>query len=364
MSVITRTRRSGRGPLGPRRSRPSEDELGEVLFASHLLGANRALANYGGGNTSAKGTAIDHVGREVAGDLGQGLRQRPGDDDGADFTPLRLDEILPLFEREQMSDEEMVAHLARCQLDPAAPRSSIETLLHAFVPAAHVHHTHPDAINVLACSATAGADRGVLRRRGRLDRVHPPGLHARQAGGRGRPRQSGACGSWCSASTAWSSGATAPRRRTSGRSGLQPGGRVRQPKVARAAAIRRPERACPGLDDDGAGDAPRDAADAARRGLPRAGEGADRRSVGRCARVRRLRAGSGADAVGAACPDHLVHTKRVPLWVPYDPATDTLRRCRSGSSTGARRYRDELRSLLRRATAEPDGCPDPDPAWC
>ncbi len=44
----------------------------------------------------------------------------------------------------------MVAHLARCQLDPAAPRSSIETLLHAFVPARHVHHTHPDAINVLA----------------------------------------------------------------------------------------------------------------------------------------------------------------------------------------------------------------------
>ena len=44
----------------------------------------------------------------------------------------------------------MVAHLARCQVDPAAPRSSIETLLHAFVPAPHVHHTHPDGINVLA----------------------------------------------------------------------------------------------------------------------------------------------------------------------------------------------------------------------
>ena len=51
-----------------------------------------------------------------------------------------------------MTDEEMVAHLARCQIDPAAPRSSIETLLHAFIPAAHVHHTHPDAINVLACA--------------------------------------------------------------------------------------------------------------------------------------------------------------------------------------------------------------------
>ena len=39
------------------------------------------------------------------------------------FTGLRLDEILPLVERDAMTDEEMVAYLARCQLDPvdAAP---------------------------------------------------------------------------------------------------------------------------------------------------------------------------------------------------------------------------------------------------
>ena len=104
--------------------------------------------------------------------------------------PLRLDEILPLFERDAMSDEEMVAYLARCQLDPAAPRSSIETLLHAFIPAAHVHHTHPDAINVLACRRRRRrADRRVLRRPGGLGRLHPPGLRARQAGRRGRARR-------------------------------------------------------------------------------------------------------------------------------------------------------------------------------
>ena len=27
---------------------------------------------------------------------------------------------------------------------------------------------------------------------------------------------------------------------------------------------------------------------------------------------------------GAACPDHLVHTKRVPLWIPFEPATDSI----------------------------------------
>ena len=48
-----------------------------------------------------------------------------------------------------MSDEEMVAYLARCQIDPAMPRPSIETLLHAFAPAPHVDHTHPDAIGAI-----------------------------------------------------------------------------------------------------------------------------------------------------------------------------------------------------------------------
>ena len=66
------------------------------------------------------------------------------------FPGLWLDEILPLRERERMSDEEMLAYLARCLVDPAAPRPSVETLLHAFLPAAHVDHVHADAICALA----------------------------------------------------------------------------------------------------------------------------------------------------------------------------------------------------------------------
>jgi rhamnose utilization protein RhaD (predicted bifunctional aldolase and dehydrogenase) len=130
----------------------SDDPLGQVLEASHRLGADRSVANYGGGNTSAKGTAVDHVGREIEVMWVKGSGSDLATMGREDFTPLRLDEMLAVFDREEMSDEEMVAHLARCQVDPAAPRSSIETLLHAFIPAPHVHHTHPDAINVLACS--------------------------------------------------------------------------------------------------------------------------------------------------------------------------------------------------------------------
>ena len=51
-----------------------------------------------------------------------------------------------------MSDEEMVAYLASCQLRPDMPRGSIETLLHAFVPYPQVDHTHPDAINMICCA--------------------------------------------------------------------------------------------------------------------------------------------------------------------------------------------------------------------
>src|SRR5918996_5249016 len=92
-----------------------EDALGQVLLASHLLGSDRAVANFGGGNTSAKGTATDHVGREQRVMWVKGSGSDLATMGREHFTPLRLDEMLPLFEREEMSDEDMVAHLARCQ---------------------------------------------------------------------------------------------------------------------------------------------------------------------------------------------------------------------------------------------------------
>jgi NAD(P)-dependent dehydrogenase (short-subunit alcohol dehydrogenase family) len=67
-------------------------------------------------------------------------------------TALKLDEVLSLLERDSMSDEAVIEFLARCQLDPRMPQTSLETLLHAFIAAPHVQHTHPDAINVLACT--------------------------------------------------------------------------------------------------------------------------------------------------------------------------------------------------------------------
>ena len=40
--------------------------LDQLVLASNLLGADRAVSIFGGGNTSAKGVAVDHAGREVS----------------------------------------------------------------------------------------------------------------------------------------------------------------------------------------------------------------------------------------------------------------------------------------------------------
>jgi rhamnulose-1-phosphate aldolase/alcohol dehydrogenase len=53
----------------------------------------------------------------------------------------------------------MVDYLAKCLIDPASARPSIETLLHAFLPATAVLHTHADAI--LALTNTRGREQTV-----------------------------------------------------------------------------------------------------------------------------------------------------------------------------------------------------------
>src|SRR5690349_5355989 len=139
--------------LWPSAGEVPAETLDQLVLASHLLGANRAVSNFGGGNTSAKGTAVDHAGREVPVMWVKGSGSDLATMGAEHFTGLKLDEVLPLMERDEMSDEDMVAYLAKCQISPTMPRASIETLLHAFVPAPHVHHTHPDGINVLAGTA-------------------------------------------------------------------------------------------------------------------------------------------------------------------------------------------------------------------
>src|SRR5579862_6906661 len=129
---------------------PGTTELERLVARSRLIGADPSLVLHGGGNTSTKLVETDHLGRERAVIRIKGSGSDLASCNAAHFPGLWLDELLPLQAREAMSDEEMLAYLARCLVDPSAPRPSVETLLHAFLPAAHVDHVHADAICALA----------------------------------------------------------------------------------------------------------------------------------------------------------------------------------------------------------------------
>ncbi len=126
------------------------NELDRLVSRSRLLGADPALVLHGGGNTSSKLLELDHRGRERRVLRIKGSGSDLASATAADFPGLWLEELLPLRERGSMSDEEMVAYLGRCLVEPDSARPSIETLLHAFLPAAHVDHVHADAICALA----------------------------------------------------------------------------------------------------------------------------------------------------------------------------------------------------------------------
>jgi len=130
--------------------------LEQLVTRSRKLGADRSVCNWGGGNTSAKADEVDFRGRPVRILWVKGSGSDLATVTQASFTGLYLDDVQPLLEREHMSDSDMVDYLAHCFFDPGRPRPSIETLLHGFLPFPHVDHTHADATNYFAC-ATNGA---------------------------------------------------------------------------------------------------------------------------------------------------------------------------------------------------------------
>lgn len=140
---------------------PSEDQaLDVVVYRSRLIGADPDLVVWGGGNTSVKTMEADHLGRSrpVMRVKGSGTDLKSIDRSG--FPGVFLDEVLPLRERADMEDKEMVAYLEHCMVEPSGRRPSIETLLHAFLPFRHVDHTHADAIVALT---NTGNGRQVVR---------------------------------------------------------------------------------------------------------------------------------------------------------------------------------------------------------
>jgi rhamnulose-1-phosphate aldolase/alcohol dehydrogenase len=121
-------------------------DLDLLVHASRLVGAETSLVVWGGGNTSCKRVERDHRGREVRVLRVKGSGSDLKSVEPRDFPGVRMEDILALLDREDMGDQEMVEYLAHALMEPGSPRPSIETLLHGFLPAEAVIHTHADAI--------------------------------------------------------------------------------------------------------------------------------------------------------------------------------------------------------------------------
>ncbi|GAB2986519.1 bifunctional aldolase/short-chain dehydrogenase [Frigoribacterium salinisoli] len=135
---------------------PSPSTPADLVARSNRLGADPANTNYAGGNTSAKGTAVDPVTGEPVellwvkgsgGDLGT-LTE-------AGLAVLRLDrlralaDVYPGVERE----DEMVAAFDHTLFGKGGAAPSIDTAMHGLVDAAHVDHLHPDSGIAFATAA-------------------------------------------------------------------------------------------------------------------------------------------------------------------------------------------------------------------
>lgn len=124
-------------------------ELQELIVRTRKIGSDTSLVVFGGGNTSAKGNVQMDDGstkrvmwiKASGGDMATATEQT--------FAPLDLDVLDSIRQHSDLSDEKMVELVTKALLEPTAPRPSIETLLHGFMPAKHIDHVHADAIVAL-----------------------------------------------------------------------------------------------------------------------------------------------------------------------------------------------------------------------
>ena len=131
-----------------------------LVYRSNLLGSDKRVTNYGGGNTSSKIVQSDPL-------TGESVEVLWVKGSGGDVGTIKLDGFSTLYMdklralkglyRGLEHEDEMVGYLphATFNLNPRA--ASIDTPLHAYVPRPFVDHMHPDAIIAIAASADSKA---------------------------------------------------------------------------------------------------------------------------------------------------------------------------------------------------------------
>lgn len=132
------------------------NQLALLRYRSNLLGADRRITNFGGGNTSSKIELTDPF-------TGQPVRVLAVKGSGGDLGSIiesgfallyldRLDRLKELY-RGEAHEDEMVRYYPLSAFGENRVAASIDTPLHAFLPFSHVDHLHPDWAIALAASA-------------------------------------------------------------------------------------------------------------------------------------------------------------------------------------------------------------------
>ena len=119
-------------------------------YTARLLGAETSLVLHGGGNTSVKEDATTDLGETVRVLYVKGSGWDLATIEPAGHPAVRMDALEKLLAFEAMTDEQMVNGLRLALLDANAPTPSVETLLHAALPALYIDHTHADAVLAIA----------------------------------------------------------------------------------------------------------------------------------------------------------------------------------------------------------------------
>ncbi|MGO8674955.1 MAG: class II aldolase/adducin family protein [Limisphaerales bacterium] len=126
--------------------------LTDVLTLSHEIGReDRGLAILGEGNTSAR--LSDDTFLVKASGTCLGTLEAP------DLVECRFSALLPLLERDAMTDAEVDEALLASRTDPKAKKPSVEAVFHAYLLSLpgirFVGHCHATGVNQILCSPRA-----------------------------------------------------------------------------------------------------------------------------------------------------------------------------------------------------------------
>lgn len=334
-----------------------------LVYRSNLLGSDRRITNYGGGNTSAKVMETDPLTGEAVevlwvkgsgGDLGTMTH--------AGLASLYMDRLrrLKALYRGVEHEDEMVARLPHCTFDLNPRAASIDTPLHAFVPHAHVDHMHPDAVIAIAAARDSkalteeifgnaigwlpwkrpGFELGLWLERFCLENPHAEGVVLESHGLFTWGNTAGQCYETTIATInraiAWF------EDRAGGRPAFGGEKHAPLPAADRRAVAARLMPALRGM-ISGAG--------------RKVGHFDDSDAVLEFVGAAGMEA---LAALGTSCPDHFLRTKIRPLAVDFDPASPDIERTLAGLPAALQAYREAYGAYYRRCRL-PDSPPMRDP---